>query len=574
MCSHGASNQTDQGNGVAAGGRSPASCGGAAWRRPGSAIVCLLLTLVVTAGAARAEFVFAASLQSQSPAGDRVEVNGVCIPSEGATASWWYYDWGDGSVTTGFFPATHRYREPGEYSIHLRAFDDLGQSADWWLPCFIPLPPESFVREVTLARTLLGLKVDQARVVRFGAYDEDGLLVSLEGLAVETYVPIPGVIDVAVVDNSLQITALDPGSWDTSRAYVYLYVDGVECDQPLVVIVNRNAGDFATVAGEHSAFYLPVAFFDEALMSEADHAQVLDLAYSEFDWAVAHDDAWKAGPLVQSVSYVPPVCGVNGDPLSLGDAALPYEGVPHLDVVFHEMGHNFQSYRMLCLGSGGASGPLYQETLAEWHVQFACHRLLDLHSSELSLAARACLAWLRDSNRGYHEWEYDNYINGGMQFDFGSIMPSHVLVQRIYELCDTYGWDHLRDFYGHFDAARMAALSQVYGSFGGANDVYRLSALVAALGLTFGEDLTTVFLSLNFPIDVAFHDAAWAALGGPAADLDGDGDVDHGDLGVFVGCMTGPDLAPSPECEPADLGADADVDLADFADLQAACNGS
>ena len=34
----------------------------------------------------------------------------------------------------------------------------------------------------------------------------------------------------------------------------------------------------------------------------------------------------------------------------------------------------------------------------------------------------------------FYAYEFQNYIDGGMVFDFGSILPSHVLVQKIYEL--------------------------------------------------------------------------------------------------------------------------------------------
>ena len=37
---------------------------------------------------------------------------------------------------------------------------------------------------------------------------------------------------------------------------------------------------------------------------------------------------------------------------------------------------------------------------------------------------------------------------------------------------------------------------------------------------------------------------------------------------AFADCMTGPDFTPPPACDGADLDADADVDLADFAELQ------
>ncbi|MCP4593027.1 MAG: hypothetical protein GY842_20020 [bacterium] len=62
-------------------------------------------------------------------------------------------------------------------------------------------------------------------------------------------------------------------------------------------------------------------------------------------------------------------------------------------------------------------------------------------------------------------------------------------------------------------------------------------------------------------------------------DLDGDGEVDVADHGIFLDCMAGPEVTEAPpECDPseflvADLEGDGDVDLADFAAFQEAFTG-
>jgi len=538
--------------------------------------ILALAVLSAWSAPARAEIILGAGVQSYSPDGRRVEVNGVILPGDGATTSWWYYDWGDGTRNTGFFPMSHRYAVAGDYTIRVTGFNDRGEMAECSFVHSVPELPPTDVDRVILARTFLGMKEGEVRTVMVSAYDAAGDWLPLEARAIEIYAPFNEAMEVAVNVDSVEITALDFGGWPARAGWVYVYVDGVECDQPLFVIVNEEAGDFTGVEGANSAFYLPTWFFEQSFVSEADQATVLDLAYQEFAWAIHNDNKIEGGAQIQGVSYIPAVHGVNGNPLSLGDSAGPVNGVPRFDILFHETGHNFDGRRMLFLTSGILSGALYQETLAEWHVQFACNRLLDLQGQELSLPARAALSRIRDDNRAYHLFEFNNYVNGGMVFDFGSIMPSHMLVEKIYELSDKHGWERMRDFYDYFDIPFMGALADVYGSFGGATDVYRLSALVAVLGLTFGEDLRPIFVPLNFPIDDAFHDAIWQALTEPRADYDGDGDVDLDDYAAFVDCAAGPNQPPAPslpgitfsDCLDAfDADFDRDVDLPDFADL-------
>jgi hypothetical protein len=62
----------------------------------------------------------------------------------------------------------------------------------------------------------------------------------------------------------------------------------------------------------------------------------------------------------------------------------------------------------------------------------------------------------------------------------------------------------------------------------------------------------------------------WAIVAPPTGDLNGDGQVDLADYALLEACLDGPDSGLAPTCLCEDLNADQKVDLADFAELQAA----
>jgi len=143
------------------------------------------------------------------------------------------------------------------------------------------------------------------------------------------------------------------------------------------------------------------------------------------------------------------------------------DGCPRFDIFFHETGHNFHSRRMLFLGMGIPPEALYQETLAEWHV----------------------------------------------------------LVQKIYELCDLHGWERLRDFYDYFDVD-----GDVHGDDCETFDACATGPAVPYDPLPAGCELSPDGQGLI------------------AADLDGDGDVDQSDFGLFQRCLSGPREPADPAC--------------------------
>ncbi len=60
----------------------------------------------------------------------------------------------------------------------------------------------------------------------------------------------------------------------------------------------------------------------------------------------------------------------------------------------------------------------------------------------------------------------------------------------------------------------------------------------------------------------------FGACGPLSGDLDGDGDIDLDDSGIFAGCLNGPAIAYPGGCQEADFNGDGYVDMHDFAELQ------
>ena len=94
-------------------------------QRPCILLQFAILVLLSHVKPCLAELFLSAQVHSQSPDGKLLEVNGVIISSSGNVLGW-IYDWGDGTRTTGFFPAVHRYTAAGTYTVTVTGYDDQG----------------------------------------------------------------------------------------------------------------------------------------------------------------------------------------------------------------------------------------------------------------------------------------------------------------------------------------------------------------------------------------------------------------------------------------------------------------
>jgi hypothetical protein len=485
------------------------------------AVAVTLALIIALPAACLATVELYAWLQSQSPDGRMIEVNGY-IGSSDATIIDWVYAWGDGTANTGWFPMVHRYGWPGEFTVTVTGYDDTGDTTIAQLPISVP---ESYPTDVVFILCEPGcwsIKDTDSLEVRLFAFDADWNRVSMEGRWVDVYYPgAADFVDVEVRDSTLMVTAESLGTRDYAWSSIFPYVDGQRSLSAVDLMTNKHPGDFIHRHIAYVGSYLPDTFFAACSLDIDEYTHINDLAFNA-DMATTYGRNPNQGDRseFQGISYAPSAYGMSGNPIGIGDYTLPVNGRPHFDVIFHEMGHNFAGVNLLFISLGSAT-PFYGETIAEWYVQYGINDILANHSGEISGLAVSMLEGLRDENRAYHLSEYDNYISGGCEFDYYDISSSHAMVEMIYEYCDIYGWDKLTRCMDFFGQDKIYDYGQIIGNAGGITDeVHRVTFLLAALSYAFSYDVRPDFALLNFPVD---DDLFNALLGLWGAGVPGDG---------------------------------------------------
>jgi hypothetical protein len=451
-------------------------------------------------------------VESQAPNGRLVVVNGA-ITSDSSTILNWVYDWGNGT-TTGYFPLAHRYPGPGSYEITVTGYDDAGNVQQVSFPHEVPeLAPSDITLILATPRDFAGLRCGDSLIVGFDAYDSLGVRLPLAGRTLEYYCLTPDYLDVRVEDTTLVLTAKDLGGQDYAWGLAHAYIDGIECDSPLNIIIDKNPGSFVDGKRAYVGFYLPDTFFTASDLSSGEFLYIGDLAYGADLWTTRDKNPTQGDlPFFQAIAYAPPAYTWGGNPIGLGDSAIPTNGVPKLDAIFHEMGHNFAGACQLmnCLGIPGG---FYGETVAEWYVQYDFAKILTEHSLEISPLAVDMLTDMMNQWRAYHLDAYEAYVNGGCFYNYADDATSDAAVEKIYEYCDSYGWDALRGFMDFFDHGKMADYASIVAARGGLTETNRVTFFLAALTYGFGFDVRPDFLVLNFPVNDALFTDLMALYG-------------------------------------------------------------
>jgi hypothetical protein len=116
------------------------------------------------------------------------------------------------------------------------------------------------------------------------------------------------------------------------------------------------------------------------------------------------------------------------------------------------------------------------------------------------------LTTIRNDNYSYHEWEYGQYVGGGMQFNYQNISTSHALVWKIYTYSTQYGWaEPLEDFMDLLKHQYVPDYASIFDDHGGLTVANRTTFFIAGLSLAFDFDTRPDFLALNFPFNNALY---------------------------------------------------------------------
>ena len=445
-----------------------------------------------------------------SPYGRLIELGGAIACDTGNFIGWWY-EWGDGTISSSAFATYHRYENPGTYEIIVKGYDDHGNSKTVSVTHEVLPTPITDVNDVYLSEYFIGFPGgEDTKLVEITAVDASGHIIPITERDVQFYVPtynsVTSNINTQLNGSQLIISPSESFNKTICIGYVYVFVDGVEAKQPLTVIINSNEATYGSLVGEYAVTYLPQMFFDMSEMPEQDYVKILDLGYQMGNWSV-RELLYEAGRMLYGITYDPPVNGVSGNPLRIGDSAVPIDGIPRVGLILHEMNHAFQSLP-ICFRRFGTPGAFYKETLSEWVKQFTYHMILSEHGQEISQTAYEILETSRDESRELHHRWYEQYIEKGCPFDYSvTLYGSQPLVHLIYEYSNVFGWDRIRQFMDHFQYNYVPDLARIFTIYGGIDIIEnKVTMMAAVLSSTFHIDVRPDFDRLNFPINVELYD--------------------------------------------------------------------
>jgi hypothetical protein len=506
------------------------------------------------------------------------------------------WDWGDGSKTTSWFPAGHRYTANGTFTITVTAAacNTLTQTETAVITnaegsgC-----PSAGTRTFNNLKPYnMHLNVGQTSGVPLHVVNQDGYSVS--GTPSFTiYNPYQAGAALISINSSGYVTALR--AEDTANEYG-VWVDAVLTVVPIasnsvvrVLPVGYAIPGFTEVIGEKTALYYPPTINGEdiaAMVADFQIPTVNEYAYQIENRLMAIDPFSGARQIFEvdfGITEENRVCGISGNPIRLGwnlagDAwrncfLVPFPvwdppppRSPQWGIFYHELGHNMLGPSPVF--STGLGHYFYSEGLATAMKMAAIEEILAKPATyPVGSYASLSLQWVLDQDTtgsGSFIQKRQNWISAGAPFS--GVNPD--IVDGIW-LYHKAGVPRFADrFFLPLQPSSLAGLGDVLCSVQNAGDDGKHTFFAALMSAAAGTDLYSTFLNnYHYPLIQGLYNSAHPALTaiiaqrGCPGDFDHNGSSDNTDLAVFAANFGKNNCAGG--CT-GDMNADGDVDGSDL----------
>ncbi len=501
-------------------------------RRLATLACSLLIVTSLGTGSARSDDITLILSAPEPCACGWVRVNGYVHDSDGQL---WdlVWDWGDGTRSISWFPASHRYAVDGIYEITVSAVgctsevettvavvagaEGSGCPTDSAPPCHAAAPCRY------LYPYNMHLVDDATSSVPLHLRDAAGAPAP-EPLSFD-----PGDATLASIAEDGLVTALrsegpaEIGAWASAT----LTTEGRPAANTSVIRVlpQDYAVPFAEAIAGKAVLYYPMVVKGEnlgTLVAQHEIPAVNGYAHAIQGNLLAiepNNGCRQVFEVDFGVTEEGRVCGISGNPIRLGwniegnawqnCFLVPFQQPrsPQWFVFHHELGHNFSWSSSLFARMLGTF--VYSEGMASTLALADMRRILDnpLHYP-LGTTARSSLALVCDSDSQRFRDDFGAWLAAGA--DFGLLDPNIVDGLWLHHAgSDVFGF--AARFFAPLEPVRVESLGPVL--CGIEDDADRHTVFAALVSAAAGEDLSATFRdSYHYPLDQALFDTSYEAL--------------------------------------------------------------
>jgi PKD repeat protein len=554
---------------------------------------CALLALLSVATSSHAQDSFEVSDPELFDCGN-VSVNGVVITTPPTLGLVW--DWGDGSKTTSWFPATHRYATNGNFTVTVTAAgcNTLVRTTTANItnvenpPSCPPAGTQShyYLVPYDMHLTAGTTSADPLQVV-----DQDGN-------------PVPGTITFTMSDPQ-DLVSLSDGYVTAEReedpdgeagVWVRATLNNQQIVSNTCVVRVLPEGiaipDYVEAPGERTRLYYPTFVNGQniaALVDQFDIPVANEYAYqiqSRLMGTTPFNGSRQLFEVDLGISESNRVCGISGNPIRLGwnTGEVPWDPwrncflvpfpvwnpppplSPQWGVFYHELGHNMTSDSFTFTTALGHYW--YIEGLASAMGLAAIKEIIGYPEKyPIGNYAFLSMQWIYDRDASGFTTAMQQWLFAPGGAAFSAITPD--IVDGIW-LTHGEGVSHFADrFFLPLHPLMIEELGEVLCQVQTQGPNGQHTFFAALMSAAAGIDLCDTFRNdYNYPLDEGLYGSAYAAFTGIIAqrecpgDFDKDGSSDEADLVLFASDFGKSNCAGG--CE-GDFNSDADVDGSELA---------